>query len=119
MLKSNVQIIEKNECNEHVGEHIGYELGVKMIKDYTDTFNEFGAQFVGKNILQEIINQPGCVGVNIFKALNEKGEKTYVLVGMDNSGNPILDITAVNPNGELNKKEGIVADRNKPVGWFY
>ena len=38
---------------------------------------------------------------------------------MDKDANPILDITAVNLNGELSKKEGIVADRNKVVqGWF-
>ena len=37
---------------------------------------------------------------------------------MDNEANPILNITAVNPNGELNKKEGIVADRNFGLGWF-
>lgn len=118
MLKSNVAIVEKNEFNEQVGEHIGYDLGVKMVKDYADRFNECGAQFVGKNILEQIIKQPGCVGINIYKALNEQGQKTYVLVGMDQCGNPILELTAVNPQGELNKSEGIVADRNKPVGWF-
>lgn len=119
MLKSNVEIKENLLVDETVGEHIGYDLGVKMVKDYYDTFGEGGAQFVGKNILQDILSQPGCIGINIYKALNEKGEKTYVLVGLDKYNNPILEIPAVNSNGQLTEIEGIVADRNKVVpGWF-
>lgn len=119
MLKSNVEIKEKTTVDETVGEHIGYDLGVKMVKDYFDNFGEGGAQFVGKNILEEILAQPDCIGINIYKALNEKGEKTYVLVGLDKSNNPILEVAAVNSNGQLAKIEGIVADRNKVVqGWF-
>ena len=119
MLKSNVEIREQSSINELVGEHIGYDLGVKMVKDYFDKYQEGGAQFIGKNILNQILEQPNCIGINVYKALNEQGEKTYVIVGMDKDANPILDITAVNLNGELSKKEGIVADRNKVVqGWF-
>ena len=118
MLKSNVEIKENLLVDETVGEHIGYDLGVKMVKDYYDAFGEGGAQFVGKNILQDILSQPGCIGINIYKALNEKGEKTYVLVGLDKSNNPILEITSVNTNGILEQKEGIVADRNFGFGWF-
>ena len=118
MLKSNVEIKEEIAINEHVGEHIGYDLGVKMVKDYFDKYKEGGAQFIGKNILEQILEQPNCIGINIYKALNEQGEKTYVIVGMDKEAKPILDITAVNLNGELNHKEGIVADRNFGLGWF-
>jgi hypothetical protein len=90
-----------------------------MVKDYYDQYGEGGAQFVGKNIIQQIIDQPGCIGINIYKALNEKGDKTYVLVGLDSENQPILEITAINPNGELKIQEGIVADRNKVIqGWF-
>ena len=118
MLKSNVEIREQNIINEMVGEHIGYDLGVKMVKDYFDKYQEGGAQFIGKNILNQILEQPNCVGINVYKALNEQVEKTYVIVGMDKEASPILNFTAVNQNGELNKKEGIVADRNFGLGWF-
>jgi hypothetical protein len=119
MLKSNVEIKEKTIVDETIGEHIGYDLGVKMVKDYFDTHGEGGAQFVGKNILQDILAQPGCIGINIYKALNEKGDKTYVLVGLDKANNPILEIAAVNSDGQLSQIDGIVADRNKLVrGWF-
>jgi hypothetical protein len=117
MLKSKAQEV-KILVDETVGEHIGYDLGVKMVKDYYDQYGEGGAQFVGKNIIQQIIDQPNCIGINIYKALNEKGQKTYVLVGLDIENQPILEITAVNPNGELKTQEGIVADRNFGLGWF-
>jgi hypothetical protein len=118
MLKSNVEIQEQKLVDETVGEHIGYDLGVKMVKDYFDKFGEGGAQFVGKNIIQDIISQPGCIGINIYKALNEAGAKTYVLVGLDKENNPILNYSAVNIDGQIRTKEGIVADRNFGLGWF-
>ncbi len=118
MLKSNVEIREENKINAGVGEHIGYDLGLKMVKDHYDKYQEAGAQFIGRNILEEILAQPDCIGINVYKGLNEMGEKTYVLVGIDKHTNPILNITAVNPDGELKQQEGIVADRNIGVGWF-
>ena len=119
MLKSNVEIRDEKLLDETVGEHIGYDLGVKMVKDYHNQYGEGNAQFVGKNILMEILSQPECVGVNIYKALNENYEKTYVLVGLDKNNAPILQNTSVSVNGIIESTEGIVADRNKVVqGWF-
>jgi hypothetical protein len=118
MLKSNVEINDQQLVDENVGEHIGYDLGVKMVKDYFDTYGEGGAQFVGKNILSKILEQPDCIGINIYKGLNEKGEKSYVLVGLDKENNPILNYSIVNIEGQMSQKEGIVADRNFNLGWF-
>ena len=119
MLKSNVEIKDEKLLDETVGEHIGYDLGVKMVKDYFAEYGEGNAQFVGKNILEEILSQPECIGINIYKALNEKKEKTYVLVGIDKNNCPILQNTSISVNGLMESHEGIVADRNKVVqGWF-
>jgi hypothetical protein len=119
MFKSNVEIHEEKLLTENAGEHIGYDLGLKMVKDHYDAFGEGNAQFVGKNILEQILAQPDCIGINIYKALNEKGEKTYVLVGLDKENQPILNVTAVNTDGTLQNNEGIIADRNVVVkGWF-
>ena len=119
MFKSNVEIHEEKLLTEQAGEHIGYDLGLKMVKDHYDAFGEGNAQFVGKNILEQILTQPDCIGINIYKALNEKGEKTYVLVGLDKVNQPILEYSIVNSIGHLNKTEGIVAERSKVVqGWF-
>ena len=119
MLKSNIEIQEQKLVDETSGEDIGFELGVKMVKDYHDTTGVGTAQFVGKNIIEKILNQSECIGINIYNALNEKGEKTYVLIGLDKENNPILKITAVNLEGQINNIDGIVADRSKVVqGWF-
>ena len=119
MLKSNIEIQEQKLVDETSGEDIGFELGVKMVKDYHDKTGVGTAQFVGKNIIEKILNQSECIGINIYNALNEKGEKTYVLVGLDKENNPILNITAVNLEGQINNIVGIVADRSKVVqGWF-
>ena len=118
MLKSNVEINDQKLLDETVGEHIGYDLGVKMVKDYFEVYGEGGAQFVGKNIIEQILNQPQCIGLNIYKGLNEDGQKTYVLVGIDKENNPILNYSTVEVGGKLSQKEGIVADRNFGLGWF-
>jgi len=118
MLKSNVEIQENKMLDENVGEHIGYDLGVKMVKDYFNVYAEGGAQFVGRNIIEQILGQPDCIGINIYKGLNEKAEKTYVLVGIDKENKPIINYSTVEIDGSLSKKEGIVADRNFGLGWF-
>jgi hypothetical protein len=121
MFKKEVLIESQPKLNANIGEDIGYELGVKMVKDYFDKFKESETQFVGKNILLEILSQPDCVGIKIFKGLNETGDMKYVFVGVNSDEKEILEITAVNPNGELSKSEGIVADKgwlDKENGWF-
>jgi hypothetical protein len=41
------------------------------------------------------------------------------LVGLDKENNPILNITAVNLEGQISHIDGIVADRSKVVqGWY-
>ena len=119
MLKSNVEIQENKFLDENVGEHIGYDLGVKMVKEYHDLYGDGNAQFVGKRILEEILKQPECIGINIYKGINEVGEKNYVIVGIDKNNNPILQNSSISINGVIENREGIVADRNKVVqGWF-
>lgn len=111
----------QNPLTAAVGEHIGFELGAKMVKDFQDSFpSENIGFYVGRNIIESLLAQPGCVGIKMFNALNETGEKTLVFVGIDERGRHILEYNAVNQHGELVKKEGIVADRillpSKPGG---
>lgn len=117
-MKKDILVSDEKKLTPEVGQHIGYELGAKMVKDYTDTFNEYGSQFIGKNIVQEILNQPGCIGLKIFNALNEANQKTYVITGVDEKGSPILEYTIVNSFGEIKNNEGIVADRIERDGWI-
>ncbi|HTN07889.1 hypothetical protein [Agriterribacter sp.] len=122
MTKNDVPVQQSQRLHENIGEHIGFELGAKMVKDYYDSFGENKAHFVGRTIIEKILAQPDCIGINMYKALNAKGEQTYVFVGVDRFGKAILEYTAVNDNGTLSKEIGMIANKFSPQkpgdGWF-
>lgn len=95
-----------------IGEAIDHELGKKLITLYQTTFPEtFGAVLIGRNILDQILAQPGCVGIRFINAINEDGQKTLVYVGVDAEGKDILTSVVVERNGAISKVPAIVADR--------
>lgn len=49
-------------------------------------------QFYGKEKLMEILNQSGCVGIRIYKALDDNGTPIHVLVGADADANDMTEI---------------------------
>ena len=98
-----------------IGEEISHELGAKMVKDFQDANpNDVAANYIGRNILEQILAQPDCVGIRFYNAINEMGRKTLVYVGIDANENIISEYVGVNAAGELVKEKGIVADRSKP-----
>lgn len=99
-----------------VGEDIGQELGAKMVKDFQDSNpNETEWFYAGRNILDKILSQPGCVGIRMYNAIDENGNKTLVFVGIDAQENIIVEYTTISAEGQLTKEKGIVADRiNRP-----
>jgi hypothetical protein len=119
MTQNNALLEENTLTLENVGEHIGFEKGAKMVKDYQDLHGETHIHFVGKSIVEKLLSQPDCAGISIYKALNDKGIETYVFIGVDGSGKAILDYTAVNYQGDLKKEYGIVANKfTKMEQWF-
>jgi len=107
-------IEQKKGFSPEVGKDIGYELGAKMIKTYYDqNQDDVLAHFMGRNMIEAILAQPGVVGIRMFYALNDLGIKQLVLVGVDENGNNILNYTTVGENGEMIKKKGIVADKTR------
>lgn len=100
------------KLNANVGENIGLALGAEMISSYRQqNANDVVSYFVGRNVIEEILAQPGCVGINLFNAYNEDGQKTLVYVGVDSQGKDMLQLSFVNNAGALNQKPAIVADR--------
>ena len=97
-----------------IGEEIGLELGTQFIKDY-QIANPSDAQYyvIGRNIIDEILAQPGCVGMRFYNAYNEIGEKTLVYVGLNEEGKAIVEYTCINNEGQLESHKGIVADRDR------
>ncbi len=98
-----------------VGEDIGPELGAKMVKDFQDNFpNEIPYLFEGRDILMKVLQQPDCQGIRFYHALNELGQKTLVLVGINSNDEIISEYTTVTPEGVIKRERGIVADRTEP-----
>lgn len=104
-------LTEQNKSfTPHTGEDIGYEKGAKMVKRYFDQNDEeISANFLGRNIIEAILAQPGAVGITILTGINEFGQPTPVVVGVNSKGDYILNVTSVGANGQLDKQKGIVA----------
>lgn len=109
------KVIEQEKgYHANVGKDIGFEAGAKMIKRHFDENpDDVIAHFMGKNIIEEILAQPGCVGVRFFYGLNETGIRQLVLAGVDKDGNNILEFDVVGEDGKIFKRRGIVADMAK------
>ena len=45
------------------------------------------AHFYGREVLQRLLDQEGCMGIRIYYALDDDGQKQLVLVGADAEGN--------------------------------
>lgn len=100
-----------------IGEEIGLELGTQFIKDF-QIANPTDVQYyvIGRNIIDEILAQPGCVGMRFYNSYNEIGEKTLVYVGLDDQGKAIVEYTCISNEGLLESHKGIVADRTERAG---
>ena len=95
-----------------VGEAISHELGAQMITDYrVANPNDVKAYYIGRNVIDQILAQPGCAGIRFYNAYNELGNKTLVYVGVDATGKDIVKYSAVNNAGIIVSEDGIVADR--------
>ena len=95
-----------------IGEAITHELGAQMITDYQAANPTDVKSFhIGRNIIDQILAQPSCVGMRFYNAYNEIGEKTLVYVGVDEAGKALVEYTVVNNDGSLNSQKAIVADR--------
>jgi|SRR5579859_5963329 len=95
-----------------VGEEISHELAADFVKAYEETHpNEVRGYYLGRNIIDKILAQPGCVGMRFYYGLNEEGQKTLVYVGMDADGKDIVKKTVVMENGVMMSQDGVIADR--------
>jgi hypothetical protein len=101
-----------------VGEEISHELAHEFIKAYQDTHpGENRGYHLGRNIIDSILAQPGCVGMRFYYGLNEDGIKTLVYVGVDAEGKDLVKRTVITANGDLTIADGIMADRVTGVPW--
>jgi len=111
-----------------IGEEITHELGAELVNNYRKTNpNDVNGFVIGKEILNQILAQPGCAGIQFYNAINEVGQKTLVYVGLDQNGKQLVNYSVVTTDAQIQTEKGIVADRSIPSGddpcfgddWFF
>ena len=54
-----------------IGEAIDHELATHLVKSYYEKYPEsFTGVTIGRNIIEQILAQPGCVGMRFYNAIN-------------------------------------------------
>lgn len=95
-----------------VGENIGLAEGVKLVNAFKEANPDATmGYYIGRNILEQIMAQPGCVGINFRKCLTNMNEEHLVYTAVDAEGKDILEFSVVNNTGDIVKQDAIVADR--------
>ena len=95
-----------------VGENIGLKEGRELVNAFRAANPEATkGYYIGRNILEQILAQPGCVGINFRKCLTNMNEEHLVYTGVDAEGKDILEFSVVTNTGDIAKQEAIVADR--------
>src|SRR5688572_19028300 len=108
-------LTKRNIAN--IGEEITHELGAELINNYRKAHpTDVKAHIVGKEILSQILAQPGCAGIQFYHAINEAGVKTLVYVGLDQDGKQLVNYSVVTTDAQIQNQKGIVADRAVPSG---
>ena len=106
-----IELVQTKNLAE-VGEDIGLSAGKQMVKAFREANPDATAgYYIGRNILNEILAQPGCVGINFRKGLNEINQEHLVYTGVDAEGKDILEFSVVINSGDIVKENGIVADK--------
>lgn len=95
-----------------IGEEISHEMAADFVRSYEKTYPSATIGYtVGRNIIDQILAQPGCVGLRFYNAINEFGQTTLVYVGVDAQGSDMMKTVIVDPAGNIAEKNAIVADR--------
>lgn len=95
-----------------VGENVGAEAGAKMVKAFYDAHPEQAyGHLIGRNILEQLLAQPGCEGLSIHPGYNEAGVRQLVFTAVDADGQQILQYAMIRGNGQMEIVDGLVVDK--------
>ncbi len=83
------------------GESIELALASTWTANFREEFPEgIKAHFFGREIINQILEQEGCMGIRIFNALDDEGNAKLIIVGADQE--------------ESDQTNGILAEFAKP-----
>lgn len=88
------------------GEKITLQEAVKFTENYrkSEKAEAVKAEFIGKDLVEEILSQEKCVGLRLYFGKNEKGDLNIVIVGADGDGNDLY--------------QGVIAEKISPCPPF-
>ena len=109
-MNTNTTAIETRNLAK-VGEEIGLQEGIQLVNNFREANPDATpGYYIGREILDQVLSQPGCVGINFRKCLTNN-EEHLVYTGVDAEGKDILSFSVVTNTGDLEQYNGIVADR--------
>ncbi|NHZ85277.1 MAG: hypothetical protein GWP19_05285 [Planctomycetia bacterium] len=84
------------------GEKITLQEAEKFTENYrkSEKAEAIKAEFIGKELVNEILSQEKCVGLRLYFGKNEKGNLNIVVVGANKDGNDLYN--------------GVIADKLPP-----
>ena len=102
----------QNSSLTEAGEDIGLSEGKKLISAFKQASPDATqGYYIGRNIIDQILKQPDCVGINFRKCLTETNQEHLVYTGVGSDGKDIVEYSVVTNTGDIIKQNGIVADR--------
>lgn len=77
----------------------GGEISLAKASEMTSNYRsqnpgETIAHFFGKDIIQRILSQEGCMGIRIYYGIDQDETKQLILVGADENQNDIIQLVA-------------------------
>lgn len=77
----------------------GGEISINEAKELTTNYREKNpkrtlAHFYGRDILEKLLEQDGCVGIRVYYGAGEDDKPELVLVGVESDENDILSLIA-------------------------
>lgn len=102
-----------SKLSPDVGAPISRETASRWIQNHTEKHPEkdsIRARFFGSDLINQILQQDGCVGIRIYYATNDEGEKQLLLVGAREDGN---NIWPADSKADLSA-EGLIVDASRP-----
>jgi hypothetical protein len=75
---------------------ISFEAAAVLTKKYRDNnpAPAIKGGFFGRDSIEQILNQDGCVGIRYYHGLDSNNKPVIVLVGTDTDENDMVDVTS-------------------------
>lgn len=123
MEKENV-VLKENDFERGGLERVGSKISLETVRSWTNNYRKNNkdttSHFFGRVVIENLLKQPGCAGIRIHYAVDEKGHKQLVLSGVNRAGKDQLPkhrVTTEVQNGQ--HLAMAAADENDEVGELY